>query len=91
MAGVRSAAAGWYMAKTSAARAPVAGSTGRTVPCACEIRAPGMNVPIEKPAERDDDRRIEDLELAAQVRRAGGDLVGLRDRGCRAAGTSRCS
>ena len=47
MAGVRSAAAGWYMAKTSAARAPVAGSTGRTVPCACEIRAPGMNVPIE--------------------------------------------
>ena len=48
MAGVRSAAAGWYMAKTSAAFAPVAGSTGRTVPCACEIRAPGMNVPIEK-------------------------------------------
>ena len=38
-------------------------------------------------AEGDDDRRIEDLELPAQVRRAGGDLVGLRDRGCPAAGT----
>ena len=47
MAGVRSAAAGWYIAKASAFAAPVAGSTGRTVPCACEIRAPGMNVPIE--------------------------------------------
>ena len=47
MAGVRSAAAGWYMAKTErVARA------GRRIDrpdraVACEIRAPGMNVPIE--------------------------------------------
>ena len=31
-----------------------------------------------EPAEGDDHGRIEDLQLAAQVRRAGGDLVGLR-------------
>ena len=47
MAGVRSAAAGWYIANTSASPAPVAGSAGRIVPWACEIRAPGMKRPIE--------------------------------------------
>ena len=47
-AAVRSAAAGWYIAKTSASRAPVAGSAGRVVPWAWPIRAPGMNVASEK-------------------------------------------
>ena len=45
--GDRSAAAGWYIANTSAFAAPVSGSTGCDVPCAWPIRAPGMNVPIE--------------------------------------------
>ena len=78
MAGVRSAAAGWYIAKTSAER-----GAGR------RIDRPDGAVRLRDPrarherahrvaAERHDDRRIEDLELAAQVRRAGGDLVGLR-------------
>ena len=48
------------------------------MPCACEIRAPGMKVAIENRPSVTIDGRIEDLELAAQVRRAGGDLVGLR-------------
>ena len=43
----RRAAAGWYIAKTVASRAPLAGSTAAVVPCAWEIRAPGMNRPIE--------------------------------------------
>ena len=87
MACVRSAAAGWYMAKTSAARAPVAGSTGRTVPCAARSAHPGMNVRHREAAERHDDGRIEHLELATQVRRTGRDLVGLRVAVVRAAGT----
>ena len=45
---------------------------------ACEIRAPGMNAPIECRPSVTITRRVEDLELPAQVRRAGGDLVGLR-------------
>ena len=40
----RSAAAGWYMAKPVAARAPVAGSTARAVPWTWLIASPGMNV-----------------------------------------------
>ena len=46
-AGVRSAAAGWYIANTRASRAPVSGSAGWVVPWTWPIRAPGMNVPIE--------------------------------------------
>ena len=53
------------------------GSAGRIVPWACEMRAPGMNAAHREAAERHDDRRIEDLELARQVRRARRDLVGL--------------
>ena len=44
----RNAAAGWYMANAEASGAPVAGSTGRAVPWAAPMRAPGMNVPREK-------------------------------------------
>jgi hypothetical protein len=47
MAGVRRAAAGWYIAKTVASVAPVSGSASVDVPCAWEIRTPGMNRPIE--------------------------------------------
>ena len=47
IAGDRRAAAGWYIAKTSAARAPVSGSAGTLVPWTWPMRAPGMNVPIE--------------------------------------------
>ena len=39
----RSAAAGWYIAKPEAARAPVAGSTGRSVPWTRLMVSPGMN------------------------------------------------
>ena len=70
--------AGWYIANTRASRAPVAGSAGREVPWTRPIRSPGMNSPERVLAGGDDDGRVEDLELAAQVRRAGGDLVRLR-------------
>ena len=46
-AGVRRAAAGWYIANTRASRAPVSGSAGVLVPWTWPIRAPGRNVPIE--------------------------------------------
>ena len=42
-------------------------------------------------AERHDHARLDQRDLLDEPRRAGLDLVGLRDRGSRAAGTSRCS
>ena len=66
--GVRSAAAGWYIANASASRAPVAGSDRRgIVPCAARSGRPGMNAAHRVAAEGHDDRRIEDLELAPQM------------------------
>ena len=82
-----SANAGWYMANTSASRAPVAGSAGRAVPWTRLIRSPGMNTPSECLPAVTTTAGSSDLELALEVRRAGGDLVRARGRGCRAAST----
>ena len=69
---------GGTCAYASASRAPVSGRRG----AAC--RGPGADARARHErlhrvaAERHDQRRIEHLELAPQVRRAGGDLVRLR-------------
>ncbi len=76
--GERRAAAGWYIANARAPAAPVAGSTGWTVPCAWLILAPGMNVPIENRPSVTTTAGSSTAELALEERRAGGDLVGLR-------------
>ena len=54
----RNAAAGWYMAKASASRAPVSGSIGRTVPWTWPSRARHERLKGETP-ERHDQRRVE--------------------------------
>ena len=50
----------------------------RVVPWTWPIRAPGHERAHRVAAEGHDDRRVEHLELAPQVRRAGRDLVRLR-------------
>ena len=74
----RKAAAGWYIANASASRAPVAASTGpdRAVHLA-DARA-GHERAQRVPAEGHHQRRVQHLQLAPQVRRAGRHLVRLR-------------